>query len=169
MGGVDNRDWLVQKSHIGIRSNKWYFNLFTNCLDVALINAWILHWMVAEKPVTMLSLGCYVTKSYLTLQSASDPKSAGHTKFCCQRNDGNKTFSSRPCTIDISTIVLRTDDSSTRVTRTDLVYWKDTLLSQIISVLSTALILSYYFLWNAKRSKWNSIFTKQYSLVLNTG
>jgi len=52
-------------------------------------------------------------------------------------------------TIDISTIVLRTDGSSTRVPRTDLVYWKDTSLSQIISVLSTALILSYYFLWNA--------------------
>jgi len=52
-------------------------------------------------------------------------------------------------TIDISTIVLRTDGSNTRVTRTDLVYWKDTLLSQIISVLSTASILSYYCLWNA--------------------
>jgi len=52
-------------------------------------------------------------------------------------------------TIDISTIVLRTDGSSTRVTRTDLVYWKGTLLSHIISVLSTALILWYYCLWNA--------------------
>jgi len=41
--------------------------------------------------------------------------------------------------IDISTIVLRTDGSNTRVTRTDLVYWKGTLFSQIISVLSTAL------------------------------
>jgi len=41
-------------------------------------------------------------------------------------------------TIDKSMIVLRTDGSSTRVTRTDLVYWKGTLLSQIISVLSTA-------------------------------
>jgi len=51
--------------------------------------------------------------------------------------------------IDISTIVLRTDGSSTRVTRTDLSYWKGTLLSQIISVLSTALILSYYCMWNA--------------------
>ena len=52
-------------------------------------------------------------------------------------------------TIDTSTIVLRIDGSSTHVTRTDLVYWQDTLLSQIISVLSTALNLSYYCLWNA--------------------
>jgi len=43
-------------------------------------------------------------------------------------------------TINISTIVLRTDGSNTRVTRTDLVYRKGTLLSQIFSVLSTALI-----------------------------
>jgi len=30
-----------------------------------------------------------------------------------------------------------------------IVYWKGTFLSQIISVLPTALILSYYCLWNA--------------------
>jgi len=52
-------------------------------------------------------------------------------------------------TIDISTIVLRTDGSSTRVTRSDLVYWKGTLFSQLINVLSTALISSYCCLWNA--------------------
>jgi len=52
-------------------------------------------------------------------------------------------------TIDISAIVRRTDDSSTRVTRTDLVYCKGTLFIQLISVLSTALILSYYCLLNA--------------------
>jgi len=49
MGGVDHLDWLVQKYRIGIRSKKWHFNLFTNCLGVALVNAWILHSMVTRK------------------------------------------------------------------------------------------------------------------------
>jgi len=38
---------------VSMRSKKWYFNLFTNCLDVALANAWTLHWTVAEKPMTL--------------------------------------------------------------------------------------------------------------------
>jgi len=38
IGGVDHLDWLVQKYRIGIRSKKRYFNLFTKCLGVALVN-----------------------------------------------------------------------------------------------------------------------------------
>jgi len=37
--------------------------------------------MVAEKTMTVLSFRRYVTKSYLNLQSASDPKSAGCPKM----------------------------------------------------------------------------------------
>jgi len=50
-------------------------------LDVALANAWILHSVVAEKPMTLLSFMCYVTKSFLKLLSASDPKSSGRPKI----------------------------------------------------------------------------------------
>jgi len=66
---------------VGMRSKKRYFNYFTNRLDVALVNAWILHSVVVEKIMTLLSFRCYVTKSYLKLQSASDPKSAGRPKM----------------------------------------------------------------------------------------
>jgi len=82
MGGVDHLDWLVQNYRMGVRSKKWYFNFFTKCLDVALVNAWILHSTVAEKPTTLLSFRCYVTRSYLKLQSGSDPNSAGRPNVC---------------------------------------------------------------------------------------
>jgi len=69
MGGVGHLDWLVQKYRIGVRSK--------NGSSIFSPNAWILHSMVTEKPKTLLSFRCYVTKSYLKLQSTSDPKSVG--------------------------------------------------------------------------------------------
>jgi len=93
-----------------------------------------------------------------------------HALFACSIKMNFCTFDLQlnvvmTSTIDISTIVLRT----ARVARTDLVYWKDTLFSQLISVVSTALILSYNCLWNAQSSKLNIIFPKEYCLVLTTG
>jgi len=35
MGEVDLLDWLVQKYRIDVRFKKWYFNIFTKCLDLA--------------------------------------------------------------------------------------------------------------------------------------
>ena len=80
MGGVDHLDWLVQKYRIGIRSKKWYFSLFTNCLDVAIVNAWILHSMSTDSPLPLLQFKSFVAKHCLKLRSESDPKSAGRPK-----------------------------------------------------------------------------------------
>ncbi|XP_028658906.1 piggyBac transposable element-derived protein 2-like [Erpetoichthys calabaricus] len=43
MGGVDHHDWLVSKYCVSIRGKKWYWPLFTRCIDMAIVNAWILH------------------------------------------------------------------------------------------------------------------------------
>jgi len=42
MGFVDQLDWNVAKYRVGIRSKKWYWCLFTNLLDVTVVNACIL-------------------------------------------------------------------------------------------------------------------------------
>ena len=80
MGSIDHLDWLVQKYLIGIRSKKWYYNLFINCLDVSVVNAWILHSMHTHSPLSILKFKFFVAKYYLKLQSPSDPKLAGRPK-----------------------------------------------------------------------------------------
>ena len=80
MGGNDHLDWLVQKYRIGIWSKKRCFSLFTNCLDVSLVNAWILHFMCTHSPLSQLKFKSFVAKYYLKLQSHSDPELAGRPK-----------------------------------------------------------------------------------------
>ena len=43
MGGVDMSDWKVEKYRCAIKSKKWYFFIFTHCLDVAVVNTSILY------------------------------------------------------------------------------------------------------------------------------
>ena len=46
MGGVDQFDNAINKYRIGIRGKKWYWPLFTNVLDAAMVNAWKLHCLL---------------------------------------------------------------------------------------------------------------------------
>lgn len=43
MGGVDRSDQNISLYRTGIRGKKWYFCLFTHCVDMAIQNAWQLH------------------------------------------------------------------------------------------------------------------------------
>lgn len=43
MGGVDLFDNAMNSYRIRIRGKKWYWPLFTNALDAAMVNAWKLH------------------------------------------------------------------------------------------------------------------------------
>ncbi|XP_035218884.1 piggyBac transposable element-derived protein 2-like [Stegodyphus dumicola] len=43
MGGVDHDDWLAGLYSIKIRGKKWYWPLFIRLLDMAMVNAWIIH------------------------------------------------------------------------------------------------------------------------------
>lgn len=43
MGGVDHHDWLAGLYAVKIRGKKWYWPLFIRTLDMAVVNAWIMH------------------------------------------------------------------------------------------------------------------------------
>lgn len=43
MGGVDKADMLIALYRIGMRSHKWYMNIFYQLLDIALNNAWLMY------------------------------------------------------------------------------------------------------------------------------
>ena len=43
MGGVDMADWKTEKYRCAIKSKKWYFVIFTHCLDVTVVNTSILY------------------------------------------------------------------------------------------------------------------------------
>ena len=75
MGGVDHLDWLIQKFRTGIRSKKWYFSLFTNCIDTVMVNAWILSNIINDEPSTLLDFRRSVARYYLQLSSHFQPKS----------------------------------------------------------------------------------------------
>ena len=46
MGGVDKMDWMINMYRIKIKSKKWYFPIFTNLVDMTVVNAHVLHEMV---------------------------------------------------------------------------------------------------------------------------
>lgn len=77
MGGVDKLDWHVNKYNVKIRGKKWYFRLFTNAIDVAMFNAYVLHNM-SHNRIPYLDFIRKVARKYLSLSSnISDPKLLG--------------------------------------------------------------------------------------------
>ena len=40
MGGVEKRDWWIRKGSVSIRSETWYFPLFTRLIDMSVVNAY---------------------------------------------------------------------------------------------------------------------------------
>lgn len=75
MGGVDLHDNGVANYRIGIRGKKWWWPLWVQCLDSAVVNAWKLHCFVADsnnlKRMSQLDFKNSVTKSLL-LSSEDD-------------------------------------------------------------------------------------------------
>lgn len=69
MGGVDLHDNGVANYRIGIRGKKWWWPLWVQCLDSAVVNAWKLHCFIAAskkvKPMSQLDFKNSVTKSLL--------------------------------------------------------------------------------------------------------
>ena len=79
MLGVDLSDWKTQKYRINIMSKKWYFNLITHCLDVAVVNGHIIYNLVKEKDdqVDLLQFRTMVTTTLLRHDSDSKPQRTG--------------------------------------------------------------------------------------------
>lgn len=81
MGGVDKLDWLIQKYRTKIRGKKWYFPIFTNLLDCAIVNAYILYCMSNDN-MPLLQFRRYICRVYLNVNSIlSNPKKAGRPSF----------------------------------------------------------------------------------------
>ena len=76
--GVDLADWKTQKYRVGIKSKKWYFSLVTHCLDVAVVNSYILYNLLHPKEkIDLLDFRVYVTTVLLKTDSNSKPKKTG--------------------------------------------------------------------------------------------
>ena len=55
MGSVDKMDWLIKKYKIKTRAKKCYFPLFTNVIDMAVVNDHMLYCL-ANKKLTAVTL-----------------------------------------------------------------------------------------------------------------
>lgn len=76
MGGVDRMDWSINKYRVKIRGKKWYFPIFTNLIDMTLINAHILYTLAGNK-IPLLDFRRIITRTYLSISSVSNPRNAG--------------------------------------------------------------------------------------------
>ena len=76
MDGVDKMDWLINKYRIKIRAKKWYFPLFMNMIDMAVVNAHVLYCMVNKK-IPLLKFRRSIVRVYMKTSSVSDPKNSG--------------------------------------------------------------------------------------------
>lgn len=69
MGGVDLHDNGVANYRIAIRGKKWWWPLWVQCLDSAVVNAWKLHCFVAAstktKPMPQLEFKNFIVKKLL--------------------------------------------------------------------------------------------------------
>ncbi len=79
MLGVDLADWKTQKYRITIRSTKWYFSLFSHCIDVAVVNSHIIYNMMQEQKnkIDLLKFRTLVTTTLLRLDTGSKPQRQG--------------------------------------------------------------------------------------------
>lgn len=67
MGGVDLADQAINNYRIGIRGKKWWWVLFTQMVNLAVVNAWKLHSQASDTPLDLLSFTRNVTRYYLRL------------------------------------------------------------------------------------------------------
>lgn len=76
MGGVDRCDQNISLYRTGIRGKKWYFCLFTHCIDLAIQNAWQLH-RSNEGTLDQLAFRRRIATSILQLHTKATSSSCG--------------------------------------------------------------------------------------------
>lgn len=76
MGGVDKLDWNIQKYRIKFRGKKWYFPLFTNAIDLIVVNAYALY-TASNGNISSLDFSRFIARTYLKKDSFSNPKISG--------------------------------------------------------------------------------------------
>lgn len=98
MGGVDLFDNAMNNYRIRVRGKKWYWPLFTNALDAAMVNAWKLHCLCRkfEKKAVMpqLEFRVFVAECLLrsskvkaAVMSKKESESSASSVIRCDRLD----------------------------------------------------------------------------------
>lgn len=62
MGVVDHLDWMIQKYSTDVKMKNWYFKLFTNYLDTAAVNTWILSTLISGTQTSLLEFKCSISR-----------------------------------------------------------------------------------------------------------
>lgn len=83
MGGTDLMDECISSYRVGIRSKKWYWNIFTWILDAAINNAWLLYRKRNSK-TTNLQFRRELVQVYLVRYGVA-PKMPGPAKSATSR------------------------------------------------------------------------------------
>lgn len=75
MGGVDLMDAHIGRHHIQLKSRKWYFRLFYHMIDMAVVNAWILHSSISGvKKMTQKDFRIELATTLCKIGSVETPK-----------------------------------------------------------------------------------------------
>ena len=87
MGGVDLLDKQVTLYRTRIRGKKWWFPIFTQMLDVAVINCWRMHNIVLNKDenLTLLKARRRLTLALLSKTSSSNRHRPGPQRSILRR------------------------------------------------------------------------------------
>nr|CAH7747080.1 unnamed protein product [Callosobruchus chinensis] len=65
MGGVDLHDQSVNNYRISVRGKKWWWVLFTNAINMAVVNAWRLYQLSSEEPMGLFQFQRDIVLHYL--------------------------------------------------------------------------------------------------------
>ena len=75
MGGVDMSDWKTERYRTMIRGKKWYFVIFSHCIDVAVVNTTVLYNMAnPSSKLDLLDVRRYITKCLLQPHAKAIPR-----------------------------------------------------------------------------------------------
>lgn len=77
MGGVDLHDNAIANYRTRILGKKWWWPLFTNAVDSAIINAWKIYNIVQEKKMSQLDFKSYIAYRLLKIQNHEEPDQPG--------------------------------------------------------------------------------------------
>lgn len=81
MGGVDMLDKQISLYRTRIRSKKWWWLLFTQILDITVVNTWRLHQIASpDEKASLLDIRRKIVMSYLSKTTPSVPKRPGPQK-----------------------------------------------------------------------------------------
>lgn len=76
MGRVDRTDQNVGTYRIGIRSKKWWFPIFSYCLDLTIQQVWHLYRSTDKantNPLDLLAVRRYIVRVYLARAGTARP------------------------------------------------------------------------------------------------